>query len=507
MFGRGGMLEMLHAMTRIQNTTLNEQDEETQDYDGDDEEEEEEEEEEGLSLQQSNANKQSKTYQWSIQDGEELLTINNDFVLEAHYTQPGAYGITLTTSKYGKIYLDFDKMIIPGTNLKLLRNAFLPSGQKEDYGWYYCDNRSWYEYGHPNSVNSKASVKSYHIERHYLKGHSSLRFTVGQFSYTIDFNTMTQTNDSTSVQKQIRRRPRFHSALQNPTASVDDGEQRATLKSKYTWQFKGEEDQWMDYQYANARGVRCSVSSADIEQNYQQNPQGSMGFSTGRFTYILDFTRMVQTNQQTETSREIRRIKKAKYEANNVEDGARRATLKSKYNWQFKGEEDQWTDYQYKNARGVKCSVSSADIEQNYQQNPQGSMGFSTGHFAYILDFARMVQTNQQTGTSREIRRIKKAKYAANNALGINDNQQRTPLNSGLIWQFLGEENRWTEYQRQLGCSVTSADIEQSYQSNPQGSMTFSAGPFTYQLDFSAMMQTNQSTKKRRQVQRIQQTL
>nr|XP_033807629.1 uncharacterized protein LOC117363647 [Geotrypetes seraphini] len=448
----------------------------------------------------------SKMYQWRIQDGEELLTINNDFVLEAHYTQPGAYGITLTTSKYGKIFLDFDKMSIPGTNLKLLRETFLPAGQKEDYGWYYCDNKSWYEYGHLNSLNLKASVKSSHIERRYQKGHSSIGFTAGQSSYIIDFNTMTQTNDYTSVQKQIRRRPKFHSVLQNQTTSVEEGQQRSTLKSKSTWQFKGEEDQWTDYHYKNARGVRCTVSSADIEQNYQQNPQGSMTFSTGRFTYILDFARMIQTNQQTGTSREIRRTKKAKHAANSVEEGQQRSTLKSKYTWQFKGEEDEWTDYQYKNARGVRCTVSSADIEQNYQQNPQGSMTFSTGRFTYLLDFAQMVQINQQTRTSREIRKIKKAKHAANSDLGIDDDQQRTPLNSGFIWQFLGEKNRWTEYQTELGCSVTSADIEQSYQNNPQGSMTFSAGSFTYHLDFSAMMQTNQQTQKRRQVRRTQQS-
>ncbi|XP_029455590.1 uncharacterized protein LOC115090526 isoform X2 [Rhinatrema bivittatum] len=255
---------------------------------------EEEEEEDDVSVQQNNANNHGKFYQWSIQDGEEQLTINNDFVLEAHYTQPGARGIYLNTSKYGEIFLDFDNMNISGTNLILLRQIFLPYGQKEEYGWYYFDDRRWCEYGFLNSVNLKASMNSNEIEHQYEQGHRSFQFMVGQTSYTTDFNTMTQTNNITFMQRPIRRRPKFQSTSQNQTASATFN--RINLGNPI-WEYGGRQ-QW--YQF--------DQTTIPCEAHYQQNPQGSMTFFLGKTQHILDFAAMTQSNLTTGMVRKIRRI-------------------------------------------------------------------------------------------------------------------------------------------------------------------------------------------------------
>ncbi|KAF7248063.1 Protein mono-ADP-ribosyltransferase PARP11 [Varanus komodoensis] len=47
--------------------------------------------------------------------------------------------------------------------------------------------------------------------------------------------------------------------------------------------------------------------SEDIEKRFKMNPQGSISFTTAKFNYILDFSRMKQTNQTTGKERPIKR--------------------------------------------------------------------------------------------------------------------------------------------------------------------------------------------------------
>lgn len=46
-----------------------------------------------------------KHYEWLLYIGHRWLPIENDHVIEAHYCQPGAKGITLHT-KSGSVWLD-----------------------------------------------------------------------------------------------------------------------------------------------------------------------------------------------------------------------------------------------------------------------------------------------------------------------------------------------------------------------------------------------------------------
>nr|XP_023867702.1 poly [ADP-ribose] polymerase 11-like [Salvelinus alpinus] len=63
-------------------------------------------------------------------------------------------------------------------------------------------------------------------------------------------------------------------------------------------------------------------------------------------------------------------------------------------------------------------------------------------------------------------------------------------------WQFGGKSGRWHTFK-------DSADIEDQYQQDFNGSMSFTVKGQTYKLDFSAMKQTNQSTRVTRNIRRV----
>ncbi|XP_005991398.3 E3 ubiquitin-protein ligase DTX4-like [Latimeria chalumnae] len=163
-------------------------------------------------------------------------------------------------------------------------------------------------------------MTSQDIENQYqYNAQGFCQFTVGRASYTIKFQVMTQTNTATGMQRRIRRRPKCSfvgkaDEVSLPNSALYSGQAVNPFPSSSTgsgtWQFLAEEGRWTDYKMnsRHGHGITCSVSSVDIEQNYQQNPQGSMQFTAGGFSYTLDFSRMVQTNSSTRTERSVRRL-------------------------------------------------------------------------------------------------------------------------------------------------------------------------------------------------------
>lgn len=71
------------------------------------------------------------------------------------------------------------------------------------------------------------------------------------------------------------------------------------------WQFQDVDGSWKDFA---KRSGTCSVSSQDIEAQYQQNPNGTMNFTTRKFSYHLDFSALTQRNLSTQTTRSVRRL-------------------------------------------------------------------------------------------------------------------------------------------------------------------------------------------------------
>ncbi|XP_064199334.1 uncharacterized protein si:ch211-244b2.3 isoform X2 [Anguilla rostrata] len=473
----------------------------------------------------------SKRYQWQLNDGQQWMSINNDHVIEAHYCQPGAKGITIFTADCGRVFIDFDKMEVRGPSLYVRRQTFLAHDEMEEMGWYYNDNRHWYEYGSQGSSSSRASVSSSDLEQQYTTHQRNFHFTVGNGSYSLDFRVMTQKNLDTGIPRRVRRRPKLNSVIRNNSpagsAQLPLSQQSASpIGGGWKWQFQGDEGVWTDYSSPS-----CSVDSDEIERCYQRNPQGQITLKSRRFRYTLNFTGMFQTNNGTRTQRSVRRVKaegqptlqRAASFLNHPatpQDLTLSQPSPSGYTWEFMGDEGMWAEYQT-----PSCSMSSVDIENIYQLNPQGQAKFTAGRYTYTLDFAGMHQTNDRFGTQRAVRRLLKnspqlsgynpeargvtgtpAYRAAFSPVYLPAPPQAAtlslPSSAGYIWEFMGDEGVWTEYQAP-SCSMSSVDIENIYQLNPQGQAKFTAGRYTYTLDFAGMHQTNDRFATQRAVRRL----
>uniref|UniRef100_A0A3B3VGL3 Uncharacterized LOC106961844 n=1 Tax=Poecilia latipinna TaxID=48699 RepID=A0A3B3VGL3_9TELE len=224
-----------------------------------------------------------------------------------------------------------------------------------------------------SSNMSSSSITSKDIETHFTQNPQGvIQFSVGSTGYSLDFSTMTQTNVATGLRRNVRRRPKFTSspASISYASSLPLASQSQLHNPSFKWEFMGDEGQWTEYQI-------CSLDSAAIEKQYQLNPQGQILFNIRNFSYKLDFARMCQIN-------------------NNI--GTRRNML-----FNLKNIDGTWKDYS-KSYR--QCSVSSPDIELQYQLNQSGIMTFATGRFSYELNFSAMTQRNLSTNTTRSVRRL-----------------------------------------------------------------------------------------------------
>ncbi|XP_062339523.1 uncharacterized protein si:ch211-244b2.3 isoform X1 [Osmerus eperlanus] len=315
--------------------------------------------------------------EWQLFEDQSWLRIANQHVIETHYCQPGAAGITLNTASR-PVYIDFDRMTTRSTALRVRRLNILPAGQSEDVGWYFRDDRLWCEYG-----SKGAPVSSRDLEQQFIQNPlGSFQFKVRHQSYCLDFSAMTQTNQTTHVQRKVRRRPKF-----NPLISVNISPAPALLTppAGVMWEYMGEEGVWMEYQ-----AYTCSYDSATIETHYQHNPQGQLSFRAGRFSYTLDFTGMFQTNASTRTCRAVRRTQ-----------GPLQTTWAGP-RWHFRDMDGTWREY----SKSGGCSVSSQDIEISYQQDSGGTLTFTTRTFTYQLCFSAMTQRNLSTNTTRAVQRL-----------------------------------------------------------------------------------------------------
>ncbi|XP_072530285.1 uncharacterized protein [Salminus brasiliensis] len=332
-------------------------------------------------------------YEWQLFDGQKWCQICNDHIIESHYCQAGARGMTIYTS-LGSLYIDFDALTVRGpvARLSVRRHTFLSNGQTQEVGWYYKDNTNWCEYGSRGTGYSSSSVNSQDLEKKYNSNPRGLfQFTVGSTAYSMDFSAMTQTNLSTHMIRKVRRRPKFNSIVSVNNSLPSLSTLSISPSTGAVWEFMGDEGIWTEYQKPG-----CSLDSMDIERQYQLNPQGQLNFTAGRYTYTLSFSEMYQTNDTFGTMRYIRRT---------VGGNQCTSSPPSEARWQFKDMGGFWKDYVKGSMRG-KCTLSSRDIEAQYQQNRTGTMSFSTGKFNYLLDFSAMMQTNLSTNTRRPVRRL-----------------------------------------------------------------------------------------------------
>ncbi|XP_029350850.1 E3 ubiquitin-protein ligase DTX1 isoform X2 [Echeneis naucrates] len=329
-----------------------------------------------------------KHYEWQLLDGHRWLKIDNDHVIETHYCQPGAKGITINTSQ-GSVSIDFDKLQTQSAGVNVQRLSFLPQGGVEDVGWYFRDDLLWREYGSQGSSMLSSSISSRDVEHQFSRNpEGSFTFTVGLTSYRLDFSNMTQTNCVTGLRRNVRRRPKFTSSTESlSTTSVLPQISSLQLSGGgFKWEFMGDEGEWTEYQ-----AHICSFDSTTIETQYQLTPQGQLHFKINRFSYTLDFAKMCQVNNQIGTKRQVRRT-------SNFRSQQSSSTTPR---WQFQDIDGRWKEYSKGN-----CSISSQDIELQYQQTPTGKLMFTTNNFSYELDFLAMSQRNLSTHTTRSVRRL-----------------------------------------------------------------------------------------------------
>ncbi|XP_067855363.1 protein mono-ADP-ribosyltransferase PARP12 [Heptranchias perlo] len=247
---------------------------------------------------------EGKNYQWQVNDGQGWNDIKSDYIIEAQYSLPGAKGIKLYNSRYGKIAIDFNKMKVCGKDLQVQRKNFPSSPNKDEWLWYYRCNHKWKQFSAKDNA-----IRSADIENQYkLKMHNFIQISLNQKSYKICFREMVQINVATGTKRRLRRRPKFRSRGKGSCSVSESLRQLDISGQQSTWQFEGKHGVWYDFKTRSGTDTECSVTSREIESEYEQNQQGCMTFYVNDTKFQLDFSAMTQTNLSTGAIRNVRRI-------------------------------------------------------------------------------------------------------------------------------------------------------------------------------------------------------
>ncbi|XP_029617495.1 protein mono-ADP-ribosyltransferase PARP12 [Salmo trutta] len=160
-----------------------------------------------------------------------------------------------------------------------------------------------------------------------------------------------------------------------------------------------------------------------------------------------------------------------------------------------------WTKYGEKDSKGNPGPIQSSEIEKKFQGNRNGSLTFNIGSDIFEIRFRQM----RQVSGKRKRRVVRRPKYQppqSGNLIGrVTSAFQRVKMSpvgqsESPEWQFGGKSGRWHTFK-------DSADIEHQYQQDFKGCMSYTVNGQTYKLDFSAMKQTNQSTRVTRNIRRV----
>ncbi|XP_035283555.1 protein mono-ADP-ribosyltransferase PARP12 isoform X1 [Anguilla anguilla] len=282
-------------------------------------------EDEGQSRQRRNGRRRSSSgenaandgrpYRWQLNSGSGWKNIENDHIIEAQYSRPSARGIRLYNTRFGVIAIDFKKMkVLKKTGLRVRRWSSSQAGLNTEWVWYCSRKNDWVQYGEKDSKGKVASVTSSKIEKEFQKSpKGSLRFTIDATNYRINFRDMSQENFRNGRKRDVARRPKLM-IPQDRGGSVTAALQGLGVSSP-TWEFEGNSGKWYIFKHRkpllvsvqSGTDTESSVSSAEIEAQFQRNPQGSMNFTVSGQQYTLDFSDMTQTNLNTHTVRRVRR--------------------------------------------------------------------------------------------------------------------------------------------------------------------------------------------------------
>ncbi|KAL2094615.1 hypothetical protein ACEWY4_009334 [Coilia grayii] len=246
-------------------------------------------------------------YQWQLHCGRGWKNIENDHILEAQYSRPCTKGIKIYNTAHGAISIDFKHMrVLKKTNLKVRRR----DTQQTEWLWYHRGHQRWHQYGEKDSKGNVHTMKSSVLEAEYQKDKKgTYQFSIGSDNYEIKFKDMCQISLSSGKKRKMRRRPMYKSSQgQRGLTSRIRNMNLSSPPRDPKWQFSGRGNQWYDFKNRVGSDTECSVTSANIEAEYQRDPHGTMTFIVSGDTYELDFSAMTQTNMTTSRTRKIRRI-------------------------------------------------------------------------------------------------------------------------------------------------------------------------------------------------------
>ncbi|XP_040280666.1 probable E3 ubiquitin-protein ligase DTX2 isoform X5 [Bufo bufo] len=154
--------------------------------------------------------------------------------------------------------------------------------------------------------------------------------------------------------------------------------------------------------------------------------------------------------------------------------------------WEWQDELGKWRPYSSKVSNYIEQCMQSYQQQKNARalgNSNSIALGQADPKLAaYIIDIATLAQFRQDTGTMRYVR---KSLYSLNSAPA-----------KGICWEWLNDDGRWTAYETQI-CMF----LEENFSN---GNPTVDLGIFglCYHVDFLTLIQTNQVTGFRRQVQR-----
>eukprot|EP01063_Lacrimia_lanifica_P024869 TRINITY_DN32688_c0_g1_i1.p1 TRINITY_DN32688_c0_g1~~TRINITY_DN32688_c0_g1_i1.p1 ORF type:complete len:674 (+),score=285.83 TRINITY_DN32688_c0_g1_i1:57-2024(+) len=257
------------------------------------------------------------------------------------------------------------------------------------------DDGDWYAYN-----DTDAAL----LEKRWEKDEDAV-FTTTAFSwnaehstvYKVAFDVMTQTNVETGVARSIRRGTDGSSPAKKAKVAQKNGK-----AAQWRWE-NDDDDQWEAF---------ADADSAMLEAEYLKRGPKAV-FSTKAFSfnkkhktpYSIDFEEMTQTNTKSKTVRNIVRVdphSEAIAAKGSPKKGSPKKQNQKAVAWEwFEAEAMEWHKYNAQDAKLLEAAYNSggnvfitADLTFN--------KGYDT---EYLFDFTSMSQINNESGTSRKMKR------------------------------------------------------------------------------------------------------
>ncbi|XP_047479112.1 protein mono-ADP-ribosyltransferase PARP11-like [Penaeus chinensis] len=176
----------------------------------------------------------------------------------------------------------------------------------------------------------------------------------------------------------------------------------------YHWQVSEDGIKWLNLRHSQVKQLEVSYCNPDeISVVLPRLDPADLDTSTkylltvmGRDSWKANFQSMIITNSTQSRLLHMRRLCTERIDGHIIDENI--------YIWYFLDKNQKWVMYGNVDTAGEKnlvSSITSDDIEKHYQlkQASLTSLTFRNASFTYILNFASMTQTNQQTKVSREV--------------------------------------------------------------------------------------------------------